>query len=273
MYETAKIKNEEIILPHYFYPKYKTELIRIGKNNDGGYLIPTKSIEYTKSLYSFGLNDDFSFEQDFNNKQNININCYDYSVNLKFWIKRFIRDLKNLVLFKIKKDQLKNIFQYFNYKTFFNSEMRMHHKKFVAPIGTTILGMNTTEIVDLDTMFIKNTNKDIFLKIDIEGSEYRILDQIIKYQGIITGLAIEFHECDLHDSRIKDFMNSFDLKLVHLHVNNWGLTNSKGFPSSLELTFSPKEFNQEVHASKKSYPITLDQPCNPLYQDLPIKFE
>ena len=64
-----------------------------------------------------------------------------------------------------------------------------------------------------------------------------------------------------------------DLKLVHLHVNNWGLTNSKGFPSSLELTFSPKEFNQEVHASKKSYPISLDQPCNPLYQDLPIKFE
>ena len=41
---------------------------------------------------------------------------------------------------------------------------------------------------------ILNTKKDlfpVFLKIDIEGSEYRIFDEIIKNQNYFTGIAIE----------------------------------------------------------------------------------
>lgn len=273
MNKTLAIRDKKIVLPHYFYPKYKTELIRLGKDNDGGYLIPTKSIESTKNLYSFGLDDDFSFEQDFCKKKDISINCYDPTVDWRFWAKRFIRDLRNLILFKIKKNELKNIFKYFGYKNFFNSKMCKHHKKFIAPVGTTVSGIDSENIIDLNAMFINNTKKNIFLKIDIEGSEYRILDQIIKYQTLITGLAIEFHECDLHDSKIKNFMENFSLKLVHLHVNNWGLINSKKFPSALELTFSPQEYTQDINGANYSLPTTLDQPCNPLFQDMPIEFK
>jgi hypothetical protein len=270
----ALIKISKIlVLPNYFFPKYKTKLIRLGKDNDGGYLIPVNSITSTKNLYSFGLNDDFSFEKDFLKIKNININCYDHSVNLKFWIKRFIRDLKNLLLFKIKKNELMNIFEYFSYRIFFNSKTCIHHRKFIAPRGTTILGMSSSEIIDLDEMFINNTNKDIFLKVDIEGSEYQILDQIIKYQSLIVGMVIEFHNCDLQKDTIKSFMENFKLKLVHLHVNNWGIINSKRFPSSIELTFSPEEYNQNIKDEKYSFPTVLDQPCNPLFQDLPIEFE
>jgi hypothetical protein len=273
MYKPVTNKDVKIILPYFFYPKHKTELIRLGKDNDGGYLIPTKSIESTKNLYSFGLDDDFSFEQDFCKKKNISINCYDPTVDWRFWTKRFIRDLRNLILFKIKKNELKNIFRYFDYKKFFNSEMRIHHKKFIAPVGTTILGLNSNQIIDLDEMFINNTKRDIFLKIDIEASEYRILDQIIKYQSLLVGMAIEFHDCDLQENVIKNFVENFDLKLVHLHINNWGLINSKRFPSAMELTFSANEYNHEIKDEKLSFPRTLDQPCNPLFKDLPIEFK
>ena len=264
--------NEKIVLPNFFFPKYKTELIRLGKDNDGGYLVPIKSIECTKNLYSFGLDDDFSFEKDFSKKQNINIYCYDHSVDWKFWIKKAFKDLKNLLLFKIKKSELKNIFKYFDYKIFFDSKTKTHHKKFIAPVGTIISTMNASEIADLDTMFANNSNKDIFLKIDIEGSEYRILDQIIKYQSLIVGLVIEFHDCDLQKNTIKDFIENFELKLVHLHINNWGLINSNKFPSAIELTFSPTEYNQDMNDTKHSFPTVLDQPCNPLFLDLPIEF-
>ena len=273
MYESTKKKDEKIILPHYFYPKHKAELIRFGKDNDGGYLIPIKAIESTKNLYSFGLDDDFSFEKNFSKQQNLNINCYDSTVDLKFWIKRFIRDLRNLLLFRIKKNELKEIFKYFDYKIFFNSAKYIHHKKFIAPAGTTILGLNNNQIIDLDEMFINNTKKDIFLKIDIEGSEYRILDQIIKYQSLLVGMVIEFHDCDLHENVIKNFIENFDLKLVHLHVNNWGLINSKRFPSAMELTFSVNEYNHLIKDEKFSFPRTLDQPCNPIFKDLPIEFK
>ena len=265
-------KIEKIILPRYFMPKFKTQLIRLGKNYDGGYLVPIKSIENTKVLFSFGLNDDFSFEKDFRKKKDINIYCYDNSVNWKFWIKKFFRDIKNLLLFRIKKSDLKYIFFYFKYIFFFNSKKKIHYKKFIAPKGSNIPGVKENEITDLDEIFSEKNSKNVFLKIDIEGSEYRILDQIIKYQSSIEGLVIEFHECDINKDLIKNFINNFELKITHLHVNNWSLINSENFPSSIEFTFSPKDYCKTDNSEYLSLPLDLDQPCNPASKDIPVEF-
>ena len=62
-------------LPNFFCPLEETELSRVGKENDGGYLIPKKSINQTKILYSFGLSDDWSFESEFYNKIKPGMNC------------------------------------------------------------------------------------------------------------------------------------------------------------------------------------------------------
>ena len=76
-------------LPKFLSPLYETNLIRIGKNNDGGYLIPKQSLSQTKLLYSFGLSDDWSFEEEFYNKTGAKIICYDPTVNWKFFLKTF----------------------------------------------------------------------------------------------------------------------------------------------------------------------------------------
>ena len=74
-------------LPFFFKPKYKTYLERIGKENDGGYVIPSKSIGDTDHLFSFGMYDDWSFESDFRKKNpNIQIIVFDKSVNSFFWL-------------------------------------------------------------------------------------------------------------------------------------------------------------------------------------------
>ena len=265
-------KIEKIILPSYFMPKFRTQLIRLGKNYDGGYLVPIKSIENTNVLLSFGLNDDFSFEEDFSKKKDINIYCYDNSVNWKFWIKKFISDIKNLFLFRIKKNDLEHIFIYLKYLFFFNSKKKTHYKKFIAPKGTKIPGVNGNDITDLNEIFSEKNINNVFLKIDIEGSEYRILDQIIKYQSSIEGLVIEFHECDINKDLIKKFINNFDLKITHLHVNNWSLVNPQNFPSSIEFTFSPKNYCKTENYVSLSLPLDLDQPCNPSSKDIPVEF-
>ena len=90
-------------LPKFLRPKYKTELLRLGRNNDGGYCVPKQSIANSEILYSFGLSDDWSFEEDFSKKNSkTKIYIFDNSVNIKFWIKNFILNIIDLLKFNKK---------------------------------------------------------------------------------------------------------------------------------------------------------------------------
>ena len=51
---------------------------------------------------------------------------------------------------------------------------------------------------------IKNIS-NIFFKIDIEGSEYELLDSILLMQDNIVGLAIEFHDLNKNLDKVRDF--------------------------------------------------------------------
>ena len=95
----------------------------------------------------------------------------------------------------------------------------------------------------------RKTSKINILKIDIEGSEYRILDGIIANHKKLSGLVIEFHDCDINLSKIERFIENFDLKLVHIHANNHGLVDlDKKIPLALELTFSKYcELNDQLN--------------------------
>ena len=49
----------------FFKPKHKYFLERLGKENDGGYLINSEAIIKSDYLLSFGIFDDWSFEKNF----------------------------------------------------------------------------------------------------------------------------------------------------------------------------------------------------------------
>jgi len=248
-----------IKLPMYLKPIYETDLVRIGQKKDGGYLIPEKCLSTTKILYSFGLEADWSFEEDFYNQTGSKIYCYDHTVNWTFFFKLFIRNPKT-------------IFKFFEYKKFFDKKNKFHIRKMICPTESYEPSLGENSLADLNSIIKVNTKNEIFLKIDIEGHEYRILDQIKKYSSSINGLVIEFHDCDLHHKKIKHFINNFELQLVHIHVNNYGLINPNNFPGVLELIFSSTHFNKKIIQNNKKYPIEMDLPNNPLFKDLPIDF-
>ena len=79
-----------LTLPIFLEPIYETDLVRVGNNFDGGYIIPNESLINTKELYSFGLSDNHSFEKDFHKKTNAKVICFDESVNFKFFFKKII---------------------------------------------------------------------------------------------------------------------------------------------------------------------------------------
>ena len=104
---------------------------------------------------------------------------------------------------------------------------------------------------------IKKDN--IFLKIDVEGAEYRFLDDLISNQNRISGLVIELHDCDIHLKKIKEFIRSFDLNLIHIHANNHApIKLEDGLPVVIELTFS--KFSELSNSN--NLPNILDMPCN-----------
>lgn len=148
---------------------------------------------------------------------------------------------------------------YVHFKIFFRGDHR-HIAKFVGlAVGGSFVGFS--DIVD------RVNGRTAFLKIDIEGYEYRILNDLIDFAEHISGCVIEFHDCDLHLDKIVDFVERFGLNLVHVHPNNHARVNEHGVPLSLELTFT--RFGK-CDDAPVSLPHPLDRPCKRTAKDIQL---
>jgi len=261
-------------LPKIFKPKFFSKLERIGNLNDGGYVISSLSIKNSKYLVSLGIYDDWSFERDFlNRNKNCKLYAYDnYPTNsffFKYYAKKlvyFFFDL-NLKSFFSKLDII--FFYYF----FFNKTKKIHIKKLVVPNKFLNLNNNfDNKLIKFNDIFKGLGKKKIFLKIDIEGNEYRLLDDIIRSNIDFEGIVIEFHNCDLMFKNIEAFIKKINLDLIHVHVNNYGQIYRSNFPAVIELSFSKKKYNQPLR-KKVNYPLKfLDSPNDKLKKDFNINF-
>ena len=259
------------MLPKYFKPEKEYDLTRLGQDNDGGYLVEKKSIENSKSLITLGLGYDWSFEKDYYNFTKNPIFCYDHTVNYssvkrlcrKYLVSYFFRIFKPKYVLKKNffKNLIKNIFLYKDYKKFFSKNA----KHIETRIGSGNGGTKLDKILE-----DKKNIFPIFLKIDIEGSEYRIFNEILKYQENFTGLAIELHDVDLHLDKIKIFIDNLKMELVHIHPQNPAFVTENNIPTQLELTFAK---NPNPIGPIAKIPNKLDQPANPSFPEIQLRIE
>lgn len=255
-----------------FYPKAKCNLIRLGKDFDGGYVVEKNSVLNSEILLSFGLSDDWSFEEGFSSLGNKIVYCYDYSVNKRFWIINFLKSILNILLIKKPIQNFYRLFIFNKYKKFFNKKNNFHYKKYISPSSMKKNLFENDKHESLERI-VQGIEKNFFLKIDIEGGEYRILNEILKNENKINGLVIEFHDFDLHYDAIKRFVENFELRLVHIHANNFGSVDKNGLPSVVELTFTKSKFFRNELVNDNSYPIeNLDMPNNKDIPDIEISF-
>ena len=235
----------------FLSPKKKYNLIRLGRNFDGGYLVDKQSIKQTKTFISLGINDDWSFQKDFLKiNKNVIIRCYDNNTSLVFLIKIFLQKLifflyygpSDIIL------ALKNIIDYIFFLKPKISKKNISYNDLVR--------------------ITNNLPSPFFFKIDIEGSEYRILDDLLKIKNKISGMVIEFHDIDLFPHKIKKFIKRNSLKLIHIHANNYGLKWNEA--NIIELTFSK---TSKAIPGKLYFPHKLDQPNIKNNQEIKIKFK
>ena len=244
------------------------DLIRLGRKEDGGYILSEKVLKNTNILISFGMANDWSFEQDFLNYNKDNkVYIYDHTVNLIYFVKRFYKSVKRLFYFKSSLSninvKLKELINYLN----IDKVKFIHIKKKVDLI-------NSKTHVDIKEIFSQVNKQKVILKIDIEGDEYKILNVVNKNFKHIYLLIIEFHDIHKNMSKIKKFLNKSKLKLIHIHGNNYAGKNKNKDPNVLEFTMlNSKKFKIIKNRSSFKYPVYgLDYKNFTRQSDIDLKF-
>lgn len=255
----------------YLKPFDENDLIRFGKKGDGGYVISKKSLEADNCLLTFGMSNDWSFEEDFvrHNSQNF-VHIYDHTVNLNFFLHRLYKSIKRLLYFK---SNFPNIYEKFNelikYLKLNNS--KINHFKYKIS-NKKELGNKSLKETIKDT----DHNAKLMLKIDIEGDEFEILKDINIYSDQIHTLIIEFHELNKNYSKFEKLIKEINKKfyIIHIHGNNVTGINELGLPNTLEISFlNYNLFFNENKKTKSKFPIkNLDFPNHKYIEDIEIIF-
>jgi hypothetical protein len=245
------------------------EMVRLGCNGDGAYIVPRDVIREADFLVSMGISDNWSFDADFQNlNHDIQIHGYDHTISKAIFIKRMLCVFfRFFILQKGVKSVVNRVQTYRDYVEFFSGQNR-HYQLEVSTQG----GVGATTINEI---FSRTNSKKIFLKMDIEGAEYDVIDQVIQFGERIVGMAIEFHDTDtrreLFLEKIKNICESF--LIVHIHGNNCAGVASDLLPYSLEISFIKKPKSGVAFAKKSKFPIPgLDMPNDKSARDYEINF-
>ena len=130
---------------------------------------------------------------------------------------------------------------------------------------------NQENTLTIDKVINDNTKHDqkIFLKIDIEGHEYRIIEELNKFENKITGMIIEFHDIDLmYLSFLKNIEKIKEkFYITHIHANNYSYYSKElDNLTTFEVTFINKNIENDSLKSQPDgqyYLNGLDFSCDP----------
>tara|TARA_Y100001958_G_scaffold157409_2_gene152428 strand:- start:145 stop:960 length:816 start_codon:yes stop_codon:yes gene_type:complete len=269
-------------MKNYLDPKFdyllplKTTCIRIGSKFDGGYIIRKEDINQIEKIVSFGMgqnHEDWSFEREFLKKKKVEVVFYDHSVSFHSYISNIFLNLRRFLKFRYKiKDLYKSIKNLIKYINFINLNEIIHHKKKICLRPKSYSEENPKNIID------NLNNNKILLKIDIEGSEYEIIDEILKCHDKIVCILLEFHNLNTFENtfekKIKNLKTEFEI--IHLHGNNYDGTLHTNLPITLEVTLVNKKYlkNLNINTYNYDFPVKgLDFPNNDQKPDLAFSFK
>ena len=261
------------MLPGIFKPVFmeKSALIRIGPPHDGGYVLSRNLVENIDFLISFGIGDNYDFEKHLHRLTNCVVKAYDHTIGLKYWLYRLIMVvLKFRLPHLLEPGKILAKWGVFDFFSFFGKRRVHHHLKEV--------GKHSPQKTSLSSIMQNVTSKNVFLKSDIEGSEYEILDEIVSYPDQIIGFVIEFHDTASHLKELENLIQSTpQYKVIHIHGNNCSDVKRSANPTVLEITFCRVDYLDAGDISRPndtSYPVDgIDFPNISGKADIKLTFD
>ena len=255
---------------NFLRPIYHPNLIRIGNKYDGGYVLPENFIDNSDGLLSFGYGYDCSFEKEYIDKSNNSVLIFDHTCDYLKLISALIKYLRRFLLFrKPFNDVMHHYNNLMHHHKFINSKKVSFFKKKIVSNKENKIEISISSIIR-DLKF-----KNAILKCDIEGTEYEIIEEIIKYNEIFDCILIEFHEIEKNINKFKDNIKKLSkfYYIVHLHGNNHDpIIDDINIPNTLEITFVKKKFIK-TEEFVNIFPVkNLDNPNNPNLKDHEFEF-
>ena len=289
-----RIESRQCVQPSLqgFRPKFLNDLIRVGPSCDGGYVVNERSIRHSQYLMSFGINDDWSFELAFlDRKPDVKVFCYDYSVSKDVFRQQMLNALNEvlslrflLVALSFNLSGVRRRLLWLKERSrVYRGFSRFTAKENVRFYEKGISNEKTSRFVTFAEAFQSMSSdpipeNSVFVKMDIEQSEFRVLPDLLKFDRYINGLAIEFHDLDIFWTKFVDLTEELKARfeITHIHGNNWsGLIPNTGVPAVLEITLLKKSLIREERPDRETvtYPIPeLDYPNKSSEKDYPLVF-
>jgi hypothetical protein len=244
-------------------------LARVGNAYDGGYVIPLEAVQAAGALLSFGLSHNWAFERDFKSRNpTATIHCYDHTVSLRTALNYSVGQLARCIGL-LRGRAFSGAFAWIDYLLFFRGST-VHFRQ-------RIWSDRTDNSAMIDDAFNRlPPHSPVFVKMDIEGGEYGVLDDLLRHSSDITAMAIEFHDIDKLSGQFNSLIEKIkrEFYIVHVHGNNMGGTTPFHFPNAPEITFLNKRFfGSAPSPSSLKYPVPgLDSPNHPRLPEFSFKF-
>jgi hypothetical protein len=246
-------------------------LQRFGSNGDGGYVLPAPGLKAIDAILSFGISENFTFEEALAAVlPGVPIHGYDPTISDRHFRKRVARARMKFLRFRASWAEFADKYRtLIAYRRVFAPPSRHFRERIFnrseGPGDATI-----------DQVFARITGRDhVLLKMDIEGAEYRVIPDILRYAGRIDILAVEFHDTDplraVFLAGMEQLLTEF--RIVHLHGNNACGVAADGLPEALEITFLAKRLAPPEVARRRDLPLAgLDFPNYPGAAELTLIF-
>ena len=243
-------------------------LIRVGGSSDGGYVIPEVLLRDTDVLISMGLGHNWQFEMDVRAlNPSARVHVYDHTVSESLFNREYLAEVAAFLTGKVGRANVQR--------------RRRRVRAYRALFGTgathfreRIHDRQDGDSVDIATVFKRAGGGRVFVKMDIEGTEYRVLEDVVSYSDRILGMAIEFHDTGplrpVFEHTMEVVRQRFEI--VHVHANNFMPPYRDGFPEALEITVARKDL---VHGTRRRQGLPLphlDRPNDPSRPDYRLTF-
>jgi hypothetical protein len=216
----------------FMAPVVVPDLRRVGKDADGGYIISERSISAAQGMLSFGVNNDWSFDQQWHQlKPKDPIHAYDGTIS----------------------------------PGRMSDELRQSYRDFFGGVAThypvNVAAATQTGTSGFDDIMIRINRDSLFIKMDIEGGEWQLTDSILQHAGKITGMTIEFHNTyrfrELFCDTIQRYQQHFHV--IHIHPNTSCAYADDNFPTVVEISFLNRSLWSGTDTRKECHCPDLDQ--------------
>ncbi|MEZ4858020.1 MAG: hypothetical protein R2781_04355 [Flavobacteriaceae bacterium] len=219
------------IKEHFLVPD--AAIFRFGSIGDGGYYLHPETIKKSKVLFSGGISSNVEFEYDiFRFNETIKILMIDPTVSSrKLLFKGIAR------LFLSKPNKIRYLFNALIFMYLKNSSRCIHKKLFMNKDHTVFQLLKETFHIE----------SGILLKLDIEGSEYDFLEEIVQHLEAFSAMVFEFHDMDQNHPLVEAFISKCQshFTLVSITENPSGGYDALKRPKNIEISLERKRnFNR-----------------------------